>query len=135
VAVTIPANDRKAANLYWFSLAVSLVAFLLHRKPLTPTTFLSENLFLFSIFSGYLLMAGLGWPVLKGHRWAKIVLLLLNGPSMVWYLLRLPTMIAPWPQMILPLSSTALLAWAVVILTCDLLRRPVAGEAGSHSIS
>ncbi|RSK50060.1 hypothetical protein [Hymenobacter rigui] len=127
MAVTIPANDGKTANLYWLSLAVSLVSFLLYRKPLTPTPYLSENIFLFSVFCGYLLIAGLGWPVRKGRRWAKVVLLLLNGPSTVWYLLRLPTMATPWPQMLLPLLSTALLLWAVVIVARDLLRQPRAG--------
>ncbi|MDU0372104.1 hypothetical protein ACFPAF_17005 [Hymenobacter endophyticus] len=130
MAVTIPANDRKAAILYLLSVVVAFLSFFLYRKPLHPTPYLSQNIFDFSVIGSFLLMAGLSWPVRAGRRWAKIVLLLLCVPSHLFYLIRLPSVVAPWPQTALNLLSGALQLSSIFIITRDLLRRPMAGEAG-----
>ncbi|RSK33052.1 hypothetical protein [Hymenobacter metallilatus] len=130
MAVTIPTNDRKAANLYLLSVVVAFLSFFLYRKPFHTTPYLSQNMFNFSVITSFLLMAGLSWPVRAGRRWAKIVLLLLCVPSNLFYLVSLPSVVAPWPQTALNLLSAALQLVSIVIIARDLLRRPVAGEAG-----
>ncbi|WP_045689462.1 hypothetical protein [Hymenobacter sp. AT01-02] len=128
MAVTIPANDRKASNLYFLSLAVSVTIILAFQQPLKPTPHLSQNAFYISQVVTYLLLVILGWEVREGHRWAKVVLLLLHIPSLLLYLARLPLLTASWPQTGLNLLSATLQVGVIVIITRDLLRRPEVEE-------
>jgi hypothetical protein len=81
------------------------------------------------------ILVGLGLGVRTGHQWVKWLFVV----YIVWFSLdyyfdsfSLYTMSS---QTALLFIGTVLRLWAAAIVARDLLRRPVAGEAGSHPIS
>ncbi|RSK45209.1 hypothetical protein [Hymenobacter rigui] len=126
MAVTIPANDRRAATLIFLSIAVACVRPLAwwasgHISPYYPHWALAA-IFMFVVA----LYVGIGLGIRTGKRWAKIVFLLY---SLLNFALNIPHLLqfnAPPMELVLTTLSMSLHLWAFGIVARDLLRQPSA---------
>lgn len=135
MAVTIPANDRKASNLYFASIGLNLVINLAYRAVQYDEYSLRVLLTLVLILAlTQAVLVGLGLGVRTGHQWVKWLFVV----SIVWFSLDYFDSFSLYnmtPQTSLLFIGTVLRLWAAAIVARDLLRRPVAGESDSHPIS
>ncbi|MBT9392371.1 hypothetical protein KLP40_04280 [Hymenobacter sp. NST-14] len=135
MAVTIPANDRKAVWCIIVSFGIVLLANALYSTPSIGLRFSVGTLI------GLLLMgtpvALVLWAVWRGQYWAKVLVILVTLYGFTRPLFHVTELQLPnyTPRFALLMLSLIPRIASTILLTRDLLRRPVAGEAGSHPIS
>jgi hypothetical protein len=129
MAVTIPANDRKAVWCILVSFGIGLLANALYPTPFNSLRFSVGTLI------GLLLMgvpvALVLWAVWRGQYWAKVLVILVTLYGFTRPLFHFAELQQPdyTPRIALLMLSLIPRIASTVILARDLLRRPVAGEA------
>jgi sulfite exporter TauE/SafE len=129
MAVTIPKNDRRAVWYFLIGLVLGALTEVLY-----PTAHHSIR-FSLGYLIGVLLMAIpislVCWAIWRGHYWAKVLLIAATMYGVVKPLFYFSELQVPELTPRLALLALTLIPrlGAVVILSRDLLRRPVAREA------
>lgn len=128
MAVTIPANDRKASNLYFLGSIFGLTALLLDSWPLFEASGEAMFMGIITLVLGAALHIGIGLGIRKSYWLSKAAFLLLFAYTLVSYLKGFPFSRFT-ARALIGVLATLIDTGVAAIIIRDLLRRKVAEEA------